>query len=178
VSEPSAIEVLLLPLLSMGLVLLLPYRSVPTSPFFCTLRSLLLAGGSEPKKPDPSGVPHHAEGIVLSLEKPGKERSRLEKRKISAVISHFEFFQLMKDDEKALEDLCGKISMQRFAENEYIFHQGDTGDVFYILFSGGVSITYVANGRSEAGEANRAKRSGRRRSEVGEAKRAKRSEAK
>ena len=52
----------------------------------------------------------------------------------------------MKDDEKALEDLCGKISMKRYNENDYIFHQGDHGQIFYVLFSGAVSITsFVPN---------------------------------
>jgi CRP-like cAMP-binding protein len=103
-------------------------------------KSLLLTSGGAPDKAHtPSS--HHSDSIISYLTKPGKQRSKLERHKIANVLKHFEFFALMKDDEKALSDISGKITIKKFAINEYIFHQGDTGDVFYILLQGAVSIT-------------------------------------
>ncbi len=113
--------------------------AIPTTP-------LLLAGGaassssSDPNKANVSHS-HDSDGIIPALEKEGKMRSKLEKRKIAETISHFDFFKMLADDHKALEDLCGKISLKTFKPNEYIFKQGDQGDVFYVLYEGAVSIT-------------------------------------
>jgi len=46
--------------------------------------SLLLAGGSKAKKGDP-GVPQDHNSVISALEKPGKQRTKLEKRKMAQV---------------------------------------------------------------------------------------------
>ncbi|MCX7022194.1 MAG: cyclic nucleotide-binding domain-containing protein [bacterium] len=49
-------------------------------------------------------------------------------------------------DDSELEVLASRLKEESFAKNEFIFNEGDTGDKFYIVDSGMVSITLVIEG--------------------------------
>lgn len=59
-----------------------------------------------------------------------------------AKIALFSDFDLKKDSDKAiLEQLYENISIKNFKPGQLIIKEGDTGDEFYILYSGSVHIS-------------------------------------
>jgi len=86
------------------------------------------------------------DSVVEILMKEPKDRTKLEARKVANTLINFEFFKLMSDDMEALIHLCMKIEMRTYHKDTYIFHHGDLGDVFYVLYEGAVSITIHLSG--------------------------------
>lgn len=43
-------------------------------------------------------------------------------------------------DEDDLADVVKKVTLQKFAKDSYVFHEGDKGEIFYIIKSGKVEI--------------------------------------
>jgi CRP-like cAMP-binding protein len=89
------------------------------------------------------------------LEKDPETRTTLEARKIANTLVDFEFFRMMADDMDSLTNLCKKIDVVRLKTEQYVFHQGDPGNVFYVLYEGGISITisYGAEKANHGGDA-------------------------
>ena len=104
--------------------------------------SMLLAGGALNLSGSASGGQTlDTDGIVGILQKPGHERTTLEARKIANTIKEFPFFQMLADDMNALVHLCKRITIQTIEKGQYLFRKGDLGDVFYVLYEGGIAIT-------------------------------------
>ena len=77
---------------------------------------------------------------------PCEDRTTLECRKIANTIGQFNFFGLFSDDMETLIHLAKKIMMREIDKNQYLFRQGDAGDVFYVLYEGAITITtFVPN---------------------------------
>ncbi len=49
-------------------------------------------------------------------------------------------------DDPELEVVASRLKEETFAKDDFIFHEGDTGDKFYIVDSGMVSITLAIEG--------------------------------
>lgn len=80
--------------------------------------------------------------VRLVLAKQGNQRSYDDLLILKSKISKMDFMKSVFSTlhPRQIDDLCRCMNLEIFEENQYIFHQGDIGDKFYVVLSGSVDI--------------------------------------
>jgi CRP-like cAMP-binding protein len=80
--------------------------------------------------------------VRLVLAKNGSQRSYDDLLILKSKISKMDFMKSIFSTlhPRQIDDLCRCMNLEIFEENQYVFHQGDLGDKFYVVLSGAVDI--------------------------------------
>lgn len=96
--------------------------------------------------------------VRLVLAKQGNQRSYDDLLILKSKISKMDFMKSSFSNlhPRQIDDLCRCMNLEIFEENQFVFHQGDIGDKFYVVLSGAVDIllkqrtgTYTVDAQGE-----------------------------
>ncbi len=101
---------------------------------------------------------HHGpvalERVTSILHVPGKDRTREMLAQLAAFTSEIKVFREMNEgmSGQAHWHCCEMLESVEFAAGQFVFHEGDAADNFYVIISGSVSVlvsSHRASGREE-----------------------------
>lgn len=78
--------------------------------------------------------------IISSIAVPPGTRQRRQLESIAGFIRSLKFFAPFSNNKDVINKISQKLELATFAKGSFIFHEGDFGDQFFIIYDGEVSI--------------------------------------
>ena len=76
---------------------------------------------------------HFLKTIISILKKNQNERNEWDLEVLKPMLRQIEFFKKRNIEGQDLVDMCHELKYEVLNEGEYVFHNGDFGDKFYII---------------------------------------------
>eukprot|EP01031_Cornospumella_fuschlensis_P035724 gene35724-43328_t len=81
--------------------------------------------------------------ILVSLAKPGPDRSDADKGPIIDYLKGLKFFSSFQNSRDVLDQIASKVELITAVKGEHIFEEGQPGNHFYIILDGEISIVKI-----------------------------------